>query len=380
MCRVVGKQPSREYMTLETEPVTINIGPQHPSTHGVFRMRVTLDGEVIVEMEPVFGYLHRGIEKLAEHKTYLQNIPFTDRLDYLASMSNNFAYVLAVEKLAQIEVPERAEYIRIIMAELMRIASHLMGVGFFLNDMGAFMTPVLYMLREREKILDLFEMACGQRLTYNYMRFGGVSHDIPQEFMPALKRFIGEMPRYIDEYDQLLAENEVVLARAKGVGILPADKAINASVAGPVLRASGVKWDLRKADPYSIYDRFDFDIPTGINGDNYDRYRIKIEEIKQSVRIIEQAMEQIPQGEVRTRVSPTLKPPKGEAYGRVEGPKGELGFYLVSDGSAKPYRFKVRAPTLINLTVLRDMIIGWKLADAIITFGSIDICMGEVDR
>jgi len=380
MCRVVGKQPSREYMTLETEPVTINIGPQHPSTHGVFRMRVTLDGEVIVEMEPVFGYLHRGIEKLAEHKTYLQNIPFTDRLDYLASMSNNFAYVLAVEKLAGIEVPERAEYIRIIMAELMRIASHLMGVGFFLNDMGAFMTPVLYMLREREKILDLFEMACGQRLTYNYMRFGGVSHDIPQEFMPALKRFIGEMPRYIDEYDQLLAENEVVLARAKGVGILPADKAINASVAGPVLRASGVKWDLRKADPYSIYDRFDFDIPTGTNGDNYDRYRIKIEEIKQSVRIIEQAMEQIPQGEVRTRVSPTLKPPKGEAYGRVEGPKGELGFYLVSDGSAKPYRFKVRAPTLINLTVLRDMIIGWKLADAIITFGSIDICMGEVDR
>jgi NADH-quinone oxidoreductase subunit D len=367
-------------MTLETEPVTINIGPQHPSTHGVFRMRVTFDGEVIVDMEPVFGYLHRGIEKLAEHKTYTQNIPFTDRLDYLASMSNNFAYVLAVEKLAQIEVPERAEYIRIIMAELMRIASHLMGVGFFLNDMGAFMTPVLYMLREREKILDLFEMACGQRLTYNYMRFGGVSHDIPQEFMPALKRFIGEMPRYINEYEQLLAENEVVLARAKGVGILPADKAINASAAGPVLRASGVKWDLRKADPYSIYDRFDFDIPAGTNGDNYDRYRIKIEEMKQSVRIIQQAMEGIPQGEVRTRVSPTFKPPKGETYGRVEGPKGELGFYLVSDGSAKPYRFKIRPPTLINLTLLRDMIIGWKVADAIITFGSIDICMGEVDR
>jgi NADH-quinone oxidoreductase subunit D len=367
-------------MALETEPVTVNIGPQHPSTHGVFRMRVTLDGEVIVDMEPVFGYLHRGIEKLAEHKTYLQDIPFTDRLDYLASMSNNFAYVLAVEKLAQIEVPERAEYIRIIMAELMRIASHLMGVGFFLNDMGAFMTPVLYMLREREKILDLFEMACGQRLTYNYMRFGGVSQDIPKEFIPTLKRFIDEMPSYINEYDQLLAENEVVLARAKGVGVLPADKAINASVAGPVLRASGVKWDLRKADPYSIYDRFHFDIPTGTNGDNYDRYRMKIEEIKQSMRIIEQAMEQLPDGEVRTRVSPTFKPPKGEAYGRVEGPKGELGFYLVSDGSAKPYRFKVRPPTLLNLTLLRDMIIGWKIADAIITFGSIDICMGEVDR
>jgi NADH-quinone oxidoreductase subunit D len=367
-------------MTLGTEPITINMGPHHPSTHGVFRMRVTFDGEVIVDMEPVFGYLHRGIEKLAEHKTYLQNIPFTDRLDYLASMTNNFAYVLAVEKLAQIEVPERAEYIRVIMAELMRISSHLMGVGFFLNDMGAFMTPLLYMYREREKILDLFEMACGQRLTYNYMRFGGVSHDIPQEFIPALKRFIGEMPHYIDEYDQLLAENEILLARAKGVGILPADKAINASMSGPVLRASGVKWDIRRADPYSIYDRFDFDIPTGTTGDNYDRYRIKIEEIKQSVRIIEQAMEQLPEGEVRTRVSPTLRPPKGEAYGRIEGPKGELGFYLVSDGSAKPYRFKVRAPTLLNLTLLRDMIIGWKLADAIVTFGSIDICMGEVDR
>jgi len=367
-------------MTLGTEPITINMGPHHPSTHGVFRMRVTFDGEVIVDMEPVFGYLHRGIEKLAEHKTYLQNIPFTDRLDYLASMSNNFAYVLAMEKLAQIEVPERAEYIRVIMAELMRISSHLMGVGFFLNDMGAFMTPLLYMYREREKILDLFEMACGQRLTYNYMRFGGVSHDIPREFIPALKRFIDAMPGYIDEYDQLLAENEILLARAKGVGILPADKAINASMSGPVLRASGVKWDIRRADPYSIYDRFDFDIPTGTTGDNYDRYRIKIEEIKQSVRIIEQAMEQLPEGEVRTRVSPTLRPPKGEAYGRIEGPKGELGFYLVSDGSAKPYRFKVRAPTLLNLTLLRDMIIGWKLADAIVTFGSIDICMGEVDR
>ena len=367
-------------MTLSTEPITVNIGPQHPSTHGVFRMRVTFDGEVIIDMEPVFGYLHRGIEKLAEYKTYLQDIPFTDRLDYLASMSNNLAYVLAVEKLAGIEVPERAEYIRVIMAELMRIASHLMGVGFFLNDMGAFMTPVLYMFREREKILDLFEMVCGQRLTYNYMRFGGVSHDIPGEFIPALKRFIDEMPGFIDEYDQLLAENEVVLARAKGVGILPADKAINASVSGPVLRASGVKWDLRKADPYSIYDRFDFDIPTGTNGDNYDRYRVKIEEMRQSVCIIEQAIEQLPQGEVRTKVPLQLKPPKGEAYCHIEGPKGELGFYLVSDGSAKPYRFKVRAPALINLTVLRNMIVGWKLADAIITFGSIDICMGEVDR
>jgi NADH-quinone oxidoreductase subunit D len=367
-------------MTLETEPVLINMGPQHPSTHGVFRMRVTFDGEVIADLEPVFGYLHRGIEKLAEHKTYLQNIPFTDRLDYLASMSNNLAYCLAVEKLAQIEVPERAEYIRVIMAELMRLSSHLMAVGFFLNDMGAFFTPLLYMYREREKILDLFEMVCGQRLTYNYMRFGGVSQDLPEEFMPALKRFIDAMPGFIDEYDKLLAENEILLARTKGVGVLSAEQAINASTSGPVLRASGVDWDLRRDDPYSIYDRFQFDVITDPRGDNYARYRVRIGEMRQSVRIIEQAMEQIPEGEVCTRVHPAFKPPVGEAYGYLEGPKGELGFYLVSDGSPKPYRFKVRAPTLLNLTVLRDLVVGWKLADAIVTFGSIDICMGEVDR
>ena len=380
MCQGAGRRLNRGKMTLDTEPVVINMGPQHPSTHGVFRMRVTFDGEVILDLEPIFGYLHRGIEKLAEHKTYLQNMPYTDRLDYLASMSNNMAYAMAVEKLAGIEVPERAEYIRVIMAELMRISSHLVGVGALFNDMGAFMTPFLYMYREREKILDLFEMVCGQRLTYNYMRFGGVSHDLPEEFIPTLKRFIDEMPGFIDEYDQLLAENEIVLARSKGVGILPADKAINASVSGPVLRGSGVKWDLRKNNPYSIYDRFDFDIPTGTVGDIYDRYRVRVEEMRQSVRIVRQAMEQLPEGEVRTKTPTPLKPPPGEAYVCIEAPKGELGFYLVSDGSAKPYRFKIRAPSLINLTMLRDMVVGWKLADAIVTLGSIDICMGEVDR
>lgn len=367
-------------MPLKTEPVVINMGPQHPSTHGVFRMRVTFDGEVIVDMEPVFGYLHRGIEKLAEGRTYTQNIPFTDRLDYLAAMTSNLAYVMAVEKLAGIEVPERAEYLRVIMAEMMRLSSHLMAVGFFLNDLGAFFTPLMYMFREREKLLDLFEMVCGQRLTYNYMRIGGVSHDIPEEFLPALKKFVREMPHFIDEYDQLLRENEIVLARTKGVGILPREQAINASASGPVLRGSGVKWDLRKQDPYSIYDRFDFEIPTGAVGDNYDRYRVRIEEMRQSVRILEQAISQLPRGEIRAKVPHLLRPPKGEAYGHIEGPKGELGFYLVSDGSIAPYRFHVRPPTLINLTALRDMIVGWKLADAISTFGSIDICLGEVDR
>ncbi len=367
-------------MAIETEPFVINIGPAHPSTHGVFRMRTTLDGEVITDMEPVFGYLHRGIEKLAEERTYTQIIPLTDRLDYLASMSNNLAYVLAVEKLAGIPVPERAEYLRVIMAELQRIASHLIGVGAFLNDCGAFMTPFLYMLREREKILDLFEMVCGQRLTYNYMRIGGVSHDIPDEFLPALDKFVNQMPGFIDEYDQLLAENEILLVRAKGVGILPQELAINISASGPLLRASGVRWDIRRADPYSIYDRFEFEIPTGTIGDCYDRYRLKIEEMRQSVRIIKQAMAQLPSGVVSSEVPQRLHPPIGEAYGHIEAPKGELGFYLVSDNSIAPYRFHIRAPSLINLTALRDMMVGWKVADAIIIFGSIDICMGEVDR
>ncbi len=367
-------------MVIKTEPFVVNFGPAHPSTHGVFRMLTTLDGEVVVDMEPIFGYLHRGIEKLAEERTYTGCIPLTDRLDYLASMANNFAYVLAVEKLAGIAVPERAEYIRVIMAELQRIASHLIAVGTFLNDCGAFQTPVVYMIREREKILDLFDMACGQRLTYNYMRVGGVSQDIPEEFVPALKKFLKEMPGWIGEYEWLLKENEILLARTKGVGILPKELAINISASGPVLRASGVKWDIRRADPYSIYDRFEFDIPTGTAGDCYDRYRVKIEEMRQSLRILEQAVKELPGGEVRSEVPHLLRPPVGEVYGHIEAPRGELGFYLVSDNSIAPYRFHVRSSALINLTALRDMIIGWKVADLIIILGSIDICMAEVDR
>jgi NADH-quinone oxidoreductase subunit D len=367
-------------MALKTEPFALNIGPAHPSTHGVFRMRSTLDGEVIVDMEPIFGYLHRGIEKLAEERTYTGIIPLTDRLDYLSSMSNNLAYCLAVEKLAGVKVPERAEYLRVVMAELQRIASHLIAVGAFLNDCGAFMTPILYMLRERERILDLFEMVSGQRLTYNYMRVGGVSQDIPEEFLPALDRFLGQMPRFIDEYERLLKENEILLARSKGVGILPKETAISYSASGPLLRASGVKWDLRKVDPYSIYDRFEFDIPTGTVGDCYDRYRVKIGEMRQSLRIVEQARKQIPAGPVRSEVPHLIRPPAGEVYGRIESTRGELGFYLVSDNSIAPYRFHVRAPSFINLTALREMVIGWKIADAIIIFGSIDIVMGEVDR
>ena len=367
-------------MVLKTEPFVLNIGPVHPSTHGVFRMRATLDGEVIVDIEPVFGYLHRGIEKLAEERTYTGIIPLTDRLDYLASMSNNLAYVLSVEKLAGIKVPERAEYLRVIIAELQRIASHLIAVGAFLNDCGAFFTPFLYMFREREKIVDLFEMVSGQRLLYNYMRIGGFTQDIPDEFLPALDKFVQQMPGFIDEYDRLLKENEILLARAKGVGILPKEMALDICASGPVLRASGVQWDIRKVDPYSIYDRFEFDIPTGEAGDCYDRYRVRVEEMRQSLRIIKQAMKQIPTGEIRAKVSHLIRPPAGEAYTHIEAPKGELGFYLVSDNSIAPYRCHIRAPSLINLTALREMMIGWKVQDAIIIFGSIDITMGEVDR
>ncbi|OGO43790.1 MAG: NADH dehydrogenase [Chloroflexi bacterium RBG_16_60_22] len=367
-------------MTLKTEPFVLNFGPLHPSTHGVYRMRATLDGEVVLDIEPVFGYLHRGIEKLAEERTYTGFIPLTDRLDYICPMSNNLAYCLAVEKLAGIRVPERAEYLRVIMAELQRLVNHFIAVGTFLNDCGAFMTPVVYMLREREKILDMFDMVCGQRLTYNYMRIGGVGQDIPEEFLPALRKFLGTTPRFIEEMEWLLKQNEILLARTKGVGILPRDTAINCGISGPVARASGVNRDLRKADPYSIYDRFEFDIPTGEAGDCYERYRVRIEEMRQSLRILEQVTKQIPGGPVRAEVPHLIRPPRGEAYAHLEAPKGELGFYIVSDNSIAPYRCHVRPTSLINLTALREMVRGWKVADLIVIFGSIDITMGEVDR
>jgi NADH-quinone oxidoreductase subunit D len=368
-------------MTLQTEPFVLNIGPLHPSTHGVYRMRTTLDGEVVLDIEPVFGYLHRGIEKLAEERTFTGFIPLTDRLDYISPMSNNMAYCMAVEKLAGIRVPERGEYLRVIMAELQRLANHCIAVGSFLNDAGAYFTPFMYTFREREKIVDLFDMVCGQRLTYNYMRIGGVSQDIPDEFLPALKKLADRLSSFIDEYDMLLKQNEILLARAKGVGILTKDVAVNCGISGPVARASGVNRDLRKADPYSIYNRFEFDIPTGETGDCYDRYRVRIEEMRQSLRIIEQAVKDLPSsGPVRADVPHVIRPPAGEAYAHIEAPKGELGFYIVSDNSIAPYRCHVRPTSLINLTALREMVKGWKVADLILIFGSIDITMGEVDR
>jgi NADH-quinone oxidoreductase subunit D len=368
-------------MALKTETFALNIGPAHMSTHGVFRMRTVLDGEVIVDMEPVFGYLHRGIEKMAEQKTYIGSIPLADRIDYVAQMSNDLAHCMAVEKLADIKVPERAEYLRVIMTELQRICCHFLGIGSLANDCGSVGTPIMLMFRERERIFDLFEMASGQRLMYTYIRPGGVAQDVPPEFMPALAKLLTQLPRYFDDYDKLIAQNEIILARTKGIGILTQEQAINFSASGPILRATGVKWDLRRADPYSIYDRFDFEIPAGQNGDCYDRYWVKMQEMRQCLRIIEQAMKQIPpQGEVRSQVPALIRPPAGEVYLRIEAPRGELGFYLISDNSISPYRYHVRAPSLINMTALRELVIGWKIADAIAIFGSIDICMAEVDR
>ncbi len=368
-------------MPIRTEPVTVNIGPQHPSTHGVFRLRVTFDGEVILDVEPVFGYLHRGSEKLAEERNYVQIVTLTDRLDYVASMTNNQAYCLAVEKLMGIEVPERGQYLRVIAAELQRIASHLVATGFFLQDLGALGTPLMYCFRERERILDLFEMLCGARVTVSFMRPGGVYFDAPDDFWPRLRQFLQDMPSYIGELEQLLIQNEIILVRVRDVSILPLERAINGSTSGPVLRGSGLRWDWRKADPYDVYDRVEFDVPVGTNGDNLDRFWVRMQEMRQSLRIIEQCVEQIPDGPVRAELPLVLRPPAGaEAYGRVEAPKGELGFYLVSDGGISPYRCKIRSPSLLNLTVIKDLLVGWKLADMIVSLGSVDINMGEVDR
>ncbi len=373
--------------TLETKTLEVNIGPQHPSTHGVFRMNVTLDGETIVKLKPAMGYLHRNHEKLAENMTYLGSMPFTDRLDYICSMTNNFAYALAVEKLFGITVPERAEYIRIIMAELTRLVNHTLLVGFLLNDLGAFFTPTLYAFREREKILDLFEEVSGARMMCNYMRFGGVKADLTPDFIPKAKAIVSNYPRFLDEFEKLLTENEILLSRTQNVGILPKELAVNASATGPFLRASGVNYDIRKVDGYSIYPRFKFKVPLGTVGDVYDRYYVRILEMRESVKILEQALKEVPQGDFLNpkavnawKVARNYRPPKGDGYGRIESPKGELGFYLVSDGSPKPYRYHVRPPSFINLTTLEDMCLGHKVADAIIILGSIDIVLGEVDR
>jgi len=367
---------------IEGELLEVAMGPQHPSTHGVFRMDVVLDGERVVKLKPVFGYLHRNHEKIAEHASYLGSMPYTDRLDYFCSLTNNWAYALAVEQLAGLHAPERAEYIRVITAELTRLVNHTCLVGFLLQDMGASGTPLMYAFREREKILDLFESLTGARMMCNYMRFGGCRCDLPPGWLDEAKDVVGNYPRFLDEFERLLTENEILMARTQGIGVLPKQLAINASITGPMLRACGVNYDIRKVDKYGIYDRFPFRVPLGEHGDTFDRFMLRLLEMRESLRILEQALRDIRPGPIMDPKAKIrgFRPKTGEAYGRIEGPKGELGFYLISDGGSNPYRYRVRPPSLINLTILEDMCVGHIVADVVVILGSVDIVLGEVDR
>ncbi len=367
---------------LKTDHIVVNIGPQHPSTHGVFRVVVTLDGETIVDLQPVMGYLHRNHEKIGERNTFIMNMPFTDRLDYISSMSNNLGYALTVERLMNIKPPERAEYLRVIMVELTRICNHMWAIGFLLNDLGAFFTPALYAIEERELILDVFEAVAGSRMMCNYMRFGGVARDLPEGALDKMRQLVFErLPRKIDELDAYLTENEIIRGRCIGVGVLPAEQAIAFSTAGPMLRASGVPYDVRRAEPYSIYDRFDFDVAVRYNGDVFDRYLIRIDEMRESLKILQQALRDLPGGEIQTgKPQYLVRVPAGESYGRVENPKGELGYYVISTGKPNAYRYHIRAPSFINLTPFGEMSKGHKVADVVVILGSIDIVLGETDR
>ena len=373
-----------EHGIIKSEEMLLNMGPQHPSTHGVLRLKITTDGEIVSKIEPVIGYLHRCFEKHCEHLTYEQIIPYTDRCDYIASMHMDHAYVLAMETLMKIEVPERVSYIRIIVGELQRIASHLVALGTFGLDIGA-ITPFTWMIRDRERILDLFEYLCGARLLYNYIWIGGVSHDLPAKFIDRTKEFIDYFKPQMDEFDQLLTFNKIFIERTADVGIMTPEVAINYGVTGPSLRGSGVKWDLRKNEPYSLYDRMEFDVPVGDGrmgsvGDCWDRYWVRMLEMRESVRIIEQALKEIPSGDVKAAIPKRIRPPKGSIYTRFETARGEAGFYIISNGKNIPTRLKMRSPAFCNLSVISEIAEGWMLSDVIAILGSLDIVLGEIDR
>jgi len=382
----------------------LNVGPQHPATHGVLRIRVEVDGETIVNAEPLVGYLHTGIEKNMEAKKYTQVITMTDRMDYLAPMSNNLVYVMAVEKLMGIEVPLKAQYIRVIMTELTRINSHLVWLGTHATDIGA-MTMLLYCFREREKILQIYEFLSGVRMMSSYFRIGGLAMDVPEGFDERVKDILDTFPSKIDEYEGLLTENKIWKNRTIGVGKISAEEALKSGLSGPLLRGSGVNWDIRKSNPYSSYDRFEFDVPLGLNGDTYDRYKCRVEEMRQSLRIIKQAMGGLPGGPCKStdyKITPPPKAevlqnmeplihhfkfwtegfntPEGDVYHSIESPKGEIGCYIVSDGSNKPYRVHFRPPAFVNVSALNKLAKGMMISDLIAIIGSIDIVLGEIDR
>ncbi len=391
---------------IENDKFVLNIGPSHPATHGVLRVLVQLDGETIIHAEPIIGYLHTSMEKYAEYKTYHQAETITDRMDYVAGASNNLGYILAVEKLCGVKAPKRAEYVRVILAEFTRISSHLVWLATHAVDLGA-LTEFLYCFRERELILDIIETITGARMTPSFFRVGGLAMDFHNDFIGKTRDFIKIFPDKINEYEALLTKNKIWLERTKNLGIISAESAINFALTGPSLRGSGVKYDIRKVNPYSGYEDFDFEVPVGDNGDTYDRYVIRIEEMRQSLKIISQALENIPEGEYLSHdeyplyVKPTkkrslttmegmifnfkygmegIKPPKGETYVSIENPRGELGFYLISDGSGFPYRMRVRPPSFCNISALNEMVKGHMIADLIAIMGSVDILLGEVDR
>ena len=364
---------------LDANELILNMGPQHPATHGVLRVILRLDGEKVMGLECVIGYLHRGVEKIAEHRTYTMFNPYVDRMDYVAAVSNGLGYCEAVEKLLNIEAPPRANYIRVILTELNRMASHQLWLGTHALDIGA-MTPLFYTFRDREEILKIFEKYCGARLTTHAFRIGGCQYETYEGFEKDVTKFLTFVAPKIDEYEELLTTNRIWVERTKNVGTISAKDCIALGVTGPVLRASGVKWDLRKAQPYAAYKEFDFDIPTGQNGDTYDRYLVRMAEMRQSLRIIQQAVDKIPEGPIMAKVSKVMKPPVGEIYHSIEAPKGELGYFIVSDGSTQPYRVRVRPPSFVNLQALDLMCRGQLVADVIAVIGTLDIVLGEVDR
>jgi NADH-quinone oxidoreductase subunit D len=364
---------------LDANELLINMGPQHPATHGVLRVKLKLDGERVLGSECVIGYLHRGVEKIAENRTYAQFAPYTDRMDYVAAVTNGMGYVEAVEKLLGVEIPPRAQYTRMVLAELQRLASHLLWLGTHALDLGA-MTPVFYTFREREEILKIFEKYCGARLTTHAFRIGGLQYDLYDGLERDCLKFCEYLLPKIDEYEQLLTKNRIWINRTRGVGVLSAADAIAYGVTGPVLRGSGVKWDIRKVQPYEAYDKVEFDVPTGEHGDTYDRYIVRIQEMRQCVRIIRQCVERLAPGPIFGKVGKVIKPPVGEVYHSIEAPKGELGYFVVSDGTVNPYRVRVRPPSFVNLQALDIMIRGHLVADVVAVIGTLDIVLGEVDR
>ncbi|HZQ93122.1 MAG TPA: NADH-quinone oxidoreductase subunit D [Terriglobales bacterium] len=369
----------RDETFLDANELVLNMGPQHPSTHGVLRVILKLDGEKVLGTECVIGYLHRGVEKIAEHRTYTMFNPYVDRMDYVAAVSNGLGYCEAVEKILNVEAPPRAQYIRVILAELNRLASHMLWLGTHALDIGA-ITPLFYTFRDREEILKIFEKYCGARLTTHAFRIGGCLYETYDGFEEDVRKFSKFVAPKIDEYETLLTTNRIWVERTKGVGFISAKDAIDLGVTGPVLRASGVKWDLRKAQPYAAYKDFDFEIPIGSNGDTYDRYLVRIAEMRQSLRIIQQAVDGLPEGPIMAKIPKVIKPAVGEIYHSIEAPKGELGYFIVSDGSTQPYRVRVRPPSFVNLQALDKMVRGALVADVVAVIGTIDIVLGEVDR